>query len=57
MRIEIVGCDDTTYIDEKDWGKSFSSDELEIIGKLADLSEKKSSYGCQPIIRIKGEEE
>ena len=40
MRIEIVGCDDTTYITEEDWGMSFSSEEIEIIGKLTDLSVK-----------------
>ena len=51
-RIAICGCDDTTYIDEDDWGMSFSQDELEIIGKLADLSEHNSTYQCQPIIRI-----
>ena len=56
MRIAIVGCDDTTYIDEEDWGMSFSAEELEILGKLADLSRKKSDYQCQPVIRIEGDE-
>lgn len=57
MRIVICGCDDITYIDEEDWGMSFSREEIEIIGKLADLSDKKSEYVCQPIIRIEEEEE
>ena len=56
MRIVISGCDDSTYIDEEDWGMSFSPIELEIIGKLADLSEKNSGYQCQPTIRIETEE-
>lgn len=55
MRIAISGCDDTTYIDEDDWGMPFSQEEIEIIGKLADLSEKNSSYGCQPVIVIEEE--
>lgn len=55
MRIAIVGCDDTTYISEEDWGMSFSAEELEILGKLADLSRKKSDYQCQPVIRIEGD--
>ena len=57
MRIKIIGCDDTTYIEEDDWGASFSPAELKIIRKLADLSEKNSDYQCQPIIRIEGEGE
>lgn len=52
MRIAIHGCDDTTYIDEDDWGMEFSPQELEIIGKLASLSKKKSFYGCMPTIEI-----
>ena len=55
MRIAISGCDDTTYIDEEDWGMGFSQEEIEIIGKLADLSEKNSHYQCQPVIRIEDE--
>lgn len=51
-RICIYGCDDTTYIDENDWGMPFSQEELEIIGKLADLSCKISICGCQPTIEI-----
>lgn len=50
--IYINGCDDTTIITEKDWGMPFSMEELEIIGKLADVSSKVSSYGCQPTITI-----
>lgn len=55
MRIVIYGCDDSTIISEEDWGRSFSKEEIEIIGKLADLSNK-SQYDCQPIIRIEEEE-
>ena len=51
-RIEIQGCDDTTIITDQDWGMPFSLEELEIIGKLADLSREISSYGCQPTITI-----
>lgn len=51
-RIKISGCDDTTFIDEEDWGMPFSQEELEIIGKLADLSCKLSTYVCQPTITI-----
>lgn len=51
-RIEINGCDDTTIITEQDWGMPFSLEELEIIGKLADISSKVSTYGCQPTITI-----
>lgn len=50
--VKIIGCDDTTYIDEEDWGAIFSPIELKIIRKLADLSKKNSSYQCQPEIRI-----
>lgn len=57
MRIAIHGCDDSTYITEEDWGMSFSLEEKEIIGKLADLSKKNSHYGCQPIIEIEEEED
>ena len=56
MRIVISGCDDSTYIDEEDWGMSFSQEEIEIIGKLADLSEKNSCYQCKPVIRIEGDD-
>lgn len=51
-RIAIYGCDDTTYIDENDWGMPFSMDELDVIGKLADLSKHNSKYQCQPTIEI-----
>ena len=56
MRIAIHGCDDTTYINEEDWGMDFSIDEIGIIGKLAELSEKKSFYGCMPVIKIEEDE-
>lgn len=55
--IKIEGCDDTTYINENDWGMPFSSEELEIIGKLSDLSKKISFYGCMPVIEIVETEE
>lgn len=40
MYIKIVGCDDTTYIDEEDWGMPFSKEEIEIIDKLEHFSTK-----------------
>ena len=55
--IKIVGCDDTTYITENDWGMTFSAEELEIIGKLADLSKKIQCYYCMPVIEITEREE
>ena len=52
VRIHIEGCHETTTIKECDWGMPFSLEELEIIGKLADLSKVKSDSQCQPIITI-----
>lgn len=57
MNIKIVAYDDTTYIDEEDWGMSFSKEEIEIIGKLADISKSKHSYVSEPYIEVEEEEE
>lgn len=58
MYIKIVGCDDTTYIDEEDWGMPFSKEEIEIIGKLADISRSKHTYVCEPYIEcVESQEE
>lgn len=47
-RIELVGCDDTTYITEKDWGREFTKDEMEVFKKIEKLSCKNSKCLCQP---------
>ena len=48
--ITLNGCDDTTYIREK-WTK----EEIKTIRKLARLSHKNSSYGCQPVMYVERE--
>lgn len=55
MRIIIHGCDDSTIISEDDWGHKFTPEELEIIGRLAAISEKISDYACMPTIEIREE--
>lgn len=48
--IVINGCDDTTYIQEKDWGKTFTPDEIYTIEKICDLSQQISTYRCMPTV-------
>ena len=55
--IRISGCDDTTYITEKDWGREFTKDEIKVFQKIERLSRKKSIYYCQPEFYLREEEE
>lgn len=57
MRIAIYGCDDTTYIDEKDWGGKFTDSEIKTLKKLDKLSHECSGYQCQPVLKLKEEDE
>lgn len=57
MRIAIYGCDDTTYIDEKDWGGKFTDSEIKTLKKLDKLSHECSGYQCQPVLELKEEDE
>lgn len=51
--IVIIGCDDTTYVQEKDWGKPFTPDEVFTIEKICALSQQLSTYGCMPIVEFR----
>lgn len=48
--IKIKGCDATTYIREEEFGKPFTHDEKIFLNRLSKVSEKCSSYQCEPII-------
>lgn len=56
MRIAIYGCDDTTYIDEEDWGEKFTDSEIKTLKKLEKLSHEFSYCQCQPVLEIEEEE-
>lgn len=56
MRIAIHGCDDTTYIDEEDWGEKFTDSEIKTLKKLEKLSHEFSYCKCQPVLEIEEEE-
>lgn len=51
--IVISGCDDTTYIQEKDWGKPFTPDEVFTIEKICALSQQISTYRCMPTVKFR----
>lgn len=51
--IVISGCDDTTYIQEKDWGRPFTPDEVFTIEKICALSQQLSIYMCMPIVKFR----
>ena len=52
MRITIYGCDDSTCIDEEDWGGKFTDSEIKILKKLDKLSHELSGYPCQPVLEL-----
>lgn len=51
--IIINGCDDSTYITEKDWGRAFTQDEISTIMKICSLSEQISTYQCMPTVEFR----
>lgn len=51
--IIINGCDDSTYITEKNWGGPFTQDEISIIEKICVLSEQISTYQCMPTMEFR----
>lgn len=51
--IIISGCDDTTYIQKKDWGKPFTPDEVFTIEKICALSQQISTYRCMPTVEFR----
>lgn len=57
MRIAIYGCDDTTYIDEKDWGGKLTDSEIKTLKKLDKLSHECSGYPCQPTLALENKEQ
>lgn len=57
MRIAIYGCDDTTRIEEKDWGGKFTDSEIKTLKKVGKLSRELSEYACQPVLELEDEEE